>query len=494
MSEEEIIAQRRAKLDALRERGVDAYPAGYQRSHSAQEALDLLAGLETTPGSLEPPTVSLAGRITAMRDMGRATFVDIRDGSGRIQTYHRRNVLGPEMYEGLKDLDLGDFIGVSGSLFRTKTGEATLEAASYTLLSKALRPPPEKWHGLQDVEIRYRQRYLDLAANNEVRETFLLRSKIIALIRRFMDGRGFIEFETPVLQATAGGAAARPFVTFHNALDRQLYLRIALELHLKRLIIGGYDKVYEIGRVFRNEGVGTKYNPEFTMLESYEAYTDYKGVMDMLEEMIPAVAQEATGALQCPAGEAVLDLTPPWRRITLQNAILEHSGIDFAAHGSADSLREAMAARNIAAEAGWGRAKLIDELLSVKVEPNLVQPTFVLDYPLELSPLAKAKPDSPDLVERFELFIAGREVANAYSELNDPVEQRRRFEGQARLRAVGDEEAQLVDEDFLVALEHGMPPCGGLGIGIDRLVMALGGKSSIREVILFPALREKEGS
>jgi lysyl-tRNA synthetase class 2 len=486
MSEEEIISLRTEKLERLRSRGIDPYPARFRPTRTAARALALLEGRDE---HAEP--VTLAGRITAMRNMGKATFIDLRDGSGSIQTYLKEDALG-EAYETLRDLDIGDFVGVSGPLFRTKTGEPTLQVQELTVLAKALRAPPEKWHGLQDVEVRYRQRYLDLTANAEVRETFVTRSRIISAIRAFMDRLGFLEVETPVLQAAAGGAAARPFTTYHNALDRQLYLRIALELYLKRLVIGGYDRVYEIGRIFRNEGVSAKYNPEFTMLESYQAYADYNDTMDMVEEMVSTVAGEVLGGTTVPFGESEIDLSPPWPRITLREAIKEHSGVDFEAHQDVGAMQEAVAGAGVAIEESWGRGKLIDELLSAKVEPTLLRPTFLTDYPIELSPLAKARPDNPRIVERFELFIAGREVANAYSELNDPLEQRRRMEEQTRLRAAGDEEVELADEEFLVALEHGMPPCGGLGIGIDRLVMALTGQQSIREVILFPHLREAQ--
>jgi lysyl-tRNA synthetase class 2 len=486
MGEAEIIALRTAKLERLRSRGIDPYPARFRPSHSARQAVDLLEGREE---SADPVTV--AGRITAMRQMGKASFIDLRDGSGRIQAYVKEDVVGAEAYETLRDIDLGDFLGVSGPLFRTKTGEPTVQAGELTLLAKALRAPPEKWHGLQDIEVRYRQRYLDLVANQEVREAFATRSRVISAVRRFLDGRGFLEVETPVLQASAGGAAARPFVTYHNALDRQLYLRIALELHLKRLIIGGYDRVYELGRIFRNEGVSAKYNPEFTMLESYQAYADYNDVMDMVEEMVATVALEVLGGSTTEYGDTKLDFAPGWPRLTLRDAIKHHSGVDFEEHPDIESMREAAASVGVAVDETWGRGKLIDELLSAKVEPHLVQPTFLTDYPVELSPLAKRKPDNPRLVERFELFIAGREVGNAYSELNDPQDQRERMLQQARLRAAGDEEVELADEEFLTALEYGMPPCGGLGIGIDRLVMALTGQTSIREVILFPHLRDR---
>ena len=486
MGEEEIVALRKEKLERLRSSGVDPYPARFHRTHTAQQA----AALPDSVAAGDQP-VAVAGRVTAMRHMGKATFVDLRDGSGRIQAYVKQESVGVPAYDMLREIDLGDFLGVTGTPFRTKTGEPTVEAHALTVLAKALRPPPEKWHGLSDVEVRYRQRYLDLMANSEVRDTFTTRSRVISAIRRFMDGRGYLEVETPILQASAGGAAARPFITYHNTLDREFYLRIALELHLKRLVVGGFDRVYEIGRIFRNEGVSTKYNPEFTMLESYQAYADYSDLMQMVEEMVSSVAQEVLGGTRVPYGDNEIHFSPPWPRIPLRDAIREHSGVDFEDYLDAESMREAVAQRGILVDERLGRGKLIDELLSAHVEPKLVQPTFLIDYPVELSPLAKRKPDNPRLVERFELFIAGREVGNAYTELNDPIDQRQRLLEQARLKAAGDEEVELADEDFLVALEHGMPPTAGLGIGIDRLVMALTGNASIREVILFPALRER---
>jgi lysyl-tRNA synthetase class 2 len=491
---QELIEQRQAKLERLRAGGCDPYPARYQRTHTTQEAAQALQALEekgATPQ--EAIEVSLAGRITAMRLMGKRAFIDLRDGTGKIQADLRQDVLGDESYQAFVDLmDIGDFVGVSGTLFRTRSGEITVQARQYVFLAKALRPLPEKWHGLQDVEVRYRQRYLDLMVNAPVRDVFRLRSRVVAAIRRFLDERGFLEVETPVLQPSAGGAAAKPFVTHHHALDRDLYLRVATELHLKRLIVGGFDRVYEIGPVFRNEGVSTKHNPEYTLLECYQAYADYQDIMKLVEEMVAHAAQQALGGLKVAYGDTELDLTPPWQRLTLRQAIQERTGIDFELHPGADSLRQAMAPLGVAVSDTAGRGKLIDELLSTFVEPQLSQPTFLLDYPLELSPLAKRKPDNPRLVERFEGFLAGREIANAFSELNDPQEQRERFLEQARLRAAGDEEAERVDEDFLVALEHGMPPTGGLGVGIDRLVMALSGQQSIREVILFPQLRSRE--
>jgi len=486
MSEEEIIALRKEKLERIRERGIDPYPARTSRTHTAQEALDLLGDADQNS-----ETVSLAGRIISARKMGKASFLDLRDGTARIQVYVKSENVGVDAYELLHDIDVGDFLNVTGTLFRTRTKEPTVAVAEFTLLAKALRALPEKWHGLQDVEIRYRQRYLDLIASPEVRQTFVTRSRVIAGIRRYLDSRGYLEVETPILQGTAGGAAARPFVTHHNTLDRQFYLRIAIELYLKRLVVGGFDRVYEIGRIFRNEGVSTKWNPEFTMLESYQAYADYNDIMDLVEQMVSSVADEVLGTTDIPYGDDVINFAPPWPRIPLRDAILDKSGVDFEACPDLESIRKAASDAGIAIEDEWGRGKIIDELLSVHVEPKILQPTFLIDYPVELSPLAKRKPDNPRLVERFEFFIAGREVGNAYSELNDPIDQRVRMREQGELKAAGDEEAEEADEDFLVALEHGMPPTGGLGIGIDRLVMALTGNSSIREVLLFPALKEK---
>lgn len=487
MSEEEIIALRKEKLERLRERGIDPYPPRVERSHTAQQALDVLGGAAEAKD-----IVSVAGRITALRNMGKASFLDIRDSTNRIQVYLKQESVGADAYDLLKDIDIGDFLAVTGTLFRTKTDEPTVEAQSFVLLAKSLRAPPEKWHGVQDVEIRYRQRYLDLIANQEVRENFLVRSRVISAIRRFLDARGYVEVETPILQASAGGAAARPFITHHNALERDFYLRIAIELYLKRLVVGGFDRVYELGRIFRNEGASTKYNPEFTMLECYEAYADYNAVMEMVEEMVSSIAMEVLGRTTVPHGDDAIDLKPPWPRITMRDAIRDRCGVDFEEHLDLASIRKAAEGTGVRCEEFWGRGKIIDELMTVHVEPHLIQPTFLIDYPIELSPLAKRKLDNPRIVERFEFFIAGRECGNAYTELNDPIDQRRRMVDQAKLRAAGDDETEIADEDFLVALEHGMPPTGGLGVGIDRLIMALTGNSSIREVILFPALRERD--
>ena len=486
---EELMAGRLAKLQALRERGIDPYPAHLQRTHTTARAVEQFTEAESAGG--EPPGVAVAGRVTNRRTQGKVTFLDVRDASGRVQVYVKRDIVGEDTYALLESLDLGDFLGVDGPMFRTRTGEPTVEARSLTVLAKAILPPPEKWHGVQDVEVRYRRRYLDLMANEEIRHLFRQRSQIVSYIRRYLDGRGYIEVETPVLLPEAGGAAARPFVTHHNALDEERYLRIATELHLKRLIVGGLDKVYEIGRIFRNEGTSTKHNPEFTMLESYEAYADYFDVAAMVEELVSGIARDVLGSTRLPYREGEIDFTPPWQRATMRELLIQHAGFDFEEFRDVATLRAELARRGISAAPGLGWGKLVDEIWSTSVEPHLIQPVFVLDYPVEISPLAKRKADAPHLVERFEAFAGGFEVANAYSELNDPLDQRRRFEEQVRLRAAGDDEAEMLDDDFLFALEHGMPPTGGLGMGIDRLLMVLLNQSSIREVILFPQLRRE---
>jgi lysyl-tRNA synthetase class 2 len=489
----ELMQSRLDKLQRIRSRGIDPYPARYHRSHTTQEAIALYRAAEDKSGSL-PQEVKLAGRITAMRSMGKAIFLDIRDGYGKLQVYLRRDAVGEEKYSLLQDFDIGDFIGVEGQVFKTQTGEVTIRASDFTMLSKSLQPLPEKWHGLADVEKRYRQRYLDLLSNEQVRHTFEVRTRVISTMRRFLEERGFIEVETPVLQSLAAGALARPFATHHHALDQELYLRIATELHLKRLIIGGFDRVYEIGRIFRNEGISTKHNPEFTTLESYQAYADYLDVMEMVEQMVSFIAREVLGTMRISSGELTVDLSPPWRRLTLREAIKEESGIDFEAFPDARSLEARIRETGLSVDDGLNWGKLVDFLLSHTVEPHLIQPTFLMDYPVELSPLAKRKPGSERLVERFEAFAGGMEIANAFSEVNDPLEQRERFREQDRMRALfGDEEAERIDEDFLLALEHGMPPTGGLGVGVDRLVMLLTGQQSIREVILFPQLRAVPG-
>jgi lysyl-tRNA synthetase class 2 len=490
---EAITEQRLAKLGRIRSHNIDPYPHRYRLTHTTQEAATLFQ--EQEGSNAEGLEVRVAGRIVALRAMGKAAFLDLRDSSGKIQAYFRKNLLGDEKYQYLHDFDIGDIIGVSGKIFRTRSGEVTIEASDFVMLSKSLQPLPEKWHGLTDVEKRYRQRHLDLISSEEARHIFVIRSRLIAAIRRFLDERGFIEVETPVLLPVAAGAMARPFSTYHHALEQNLYLRIATELYLKRLIIGGLDKVYEIGRIFRNEGVSIKHNPEFTMLESYEAYADYNDVMQMVEQMVYHVAEEVLGSHEVSYGEHIINLSPPWRRVNLRDELLEKCGLDFLDQRYRDlpSLREAVMGLGVEAEENMSWGRLVDKLLSAFVEPTLIQPTFVLDYPVETSPLAKTKPDDPRLVERFECFIGGMEVANAFTELNDPIEQRKRFEEQEELRSLmGDEEVERLDEDFLTALEHGMPPTGGLGVGIDRLVMVLTNRQSIREVILFPQLRAKE--
>lgn len=490
--EDELIQQRRDKLARIRARGIDPYPPRVRRTHTSAAAIAAFEEWETNVAAGDPPAVAVTGRITAMRDMGKAAFLDLRDGDGRIQCYIKRDTIGADAFAALADYDLGDFAAAEGPLMRTRTGEITVDVRGIALITKALRPPPEKWHGIEDTETRYRQRYLDLLGNDDVRDIFRTRAQVIAAIRRYMDAHGYIEVETPVLQPEAGGAAATPFTTHHRALDQEFYLRISLELHLKRLIVGGYDRVYEIGRIFRNEGVSKKHNPEFTMMEAYEAYADYNDIARRYESIVANVAQEVLGTTVVRFGEHEIDLSPPWRRITMREALIEHAGIDFEEYRTREMLLEELQRRGLEIDPGWSWGKLLDEAVSHYVEPTLIQPTFLLDYPKEISPLAKSKPGAPGLVERFEPFIAGFEVGNAYSELNDPVDQRERFEAQARMQAAGLEDVETLDEDFLLAIEHGMPPTGGFGMGIDRIVMILTGQTTIREVILFPQLRRRD--
>jgi len=477
--------QRLEKLARLRELGIDPYPARAEPTHTLAEALAAF----DAEGS-EPVDVTVAGRLMALRIMGGATFAHIADGTGRLQIYLRRDTLGQESYEIFRRLiDLGDFVQAEGTLFKTRTGEITLNVSNWKLLAKALRPLPEKWHGLRDVEMRYRQRYLDLVANEQVRDIFIKRSRIVSTVRRLLDERGYIEVETPVLQPMYGGAAARPFTTFHNALGQTLYLRIADELYLKRLIVGGLDKVYEIGHNFRNEGISTRHNPEFTVIELYEAYADYEDMMGLVEMLFSQTALAVLGSETIVYQGEQIRLTPPWRRVTMRDAILEASGIDIEAVPTLDELLSAAEQRglSISRPTSWGKG--VEKLFELTVEPGLIQPTFVIDYPADVSPLAKKKPGHPHLVERFEFFIGGLECGNAFTELNDPLDQRERFAAQVQAAQRGDAEAHPMDEDFIIALEHGMPPTGGLGFGIDRMVMLLTDQSSIREVILFPALR-----
>jgi len=491
-SEDELIAQRRRKREQLLGLG-DPYPARTVRTYSAGAAAAALVAAEAASDTaIEPgagPAVAVAGRISALRTMGKAAFLDLRDESGRIQLHFRRDHL-PD-FEQLGLLDLGDFIAARGTVFRTRTGEATVAVDVWDVLTKAIRPLPEKWHGLTDTETRYRQRYLDLIANEESRELARKRSQVLASVRRFFHERGFLEVETPVLQEHAGGAAARPFLTHHNDLDRDLFLRISLELHLKQLLIGGFEKLFEIGRVFRNEGFSHRHNPEFTLLESYEAYADYHDVAAMVEALFRAVAVEVTGSAQLMHGEQLIDLDGAWTRTTYRQALLDHARIDYLDYPDVAPLRALARERGVHVDEGASWGTVLDALMSDLVEPKLVQPTFIFDYPAALSPLAKRRRDDDRLAERFELFILGYEMANAYSEQNDPVEQRARMAEQAAMAAAGDDEVELADEDFLTALEHGMPPAGGLGIGIERLIMLMTGQHSIREVILFPAMRER---
>ena len=478
------------KLARIRANGLDPYPARFHRTFDSATATALFEELEETdPPDERLQNVSLAGRITSMRTMGKAAFLDLQDASGSIQALLRQNNL-EDGFDLLKNLDIGDHLGVRGNLIRTRTGQVTIDALELTVTAKGMRPLPEKYHGLRDVETRYRQRYLDLIANqDEVMPVFVLRSKVIRGIRRFLDDRGFLEVDTPILVPVAAGAHAKPFVTHHNALDQQLYLRIATELYLKRLIIGGFDKVYEIGRVFRNEGIDQDHNPEFTLLESYEAYADYNDIMEMVEQMVSTIAIEVNGSTKVIIGEDVIDFAPPWQRVSLREELEKRSGVDLESYND-DALRQKAGEVGIDTKVLESRGRLIDKLLSTFVEPRLIQPTFVLDYPEEMSPLAKAKPDSPGYVERFEAFAFGMEIANSYSELNDPKIQRERFETQAQIqRLYENEEVDRQDDDFLTAMEYGMPPTGGLGIGIDRLVMLLAGQPSIRDVLLFPQMR-----
>ena len=485
---ERIPEQRLQKLANIRAMGIDPYPPHYKRTHTAQQTVELLAQAEQS-GKMDTEEVNIAGRVMANRTMGKISFLDIHDGSGKIQLFLSKNELDEQSNALLKEIDIGDIIGAKGVVFRTRSKEPTVRVKSLTMLSKSLQPLPEKWHGLSDVEIRYRQRYLDLISNENARKTFRVRSQIISAIRRYMDGHGFLEVETPVLQPEADNATAKPFITHHNELDRDLYMRIEMELHLKRLIIGGFEKVYEIGRIFRNEGLSFKHNPEFTMMESYEAYADYNDVMNRVEEMVSSVAQEALATTNVQFGDTMIEFKPPWPRLSFRDAITQYSGIDFVQYPTADMLRARMREKGIEVDPKANWAHLVDDLLSKFVEPQLIQPTFLLDYPLSLSPLAKKKPGQERVVERFEVFAGGMEFANAFTELNDPLDQRERFEQQVRERQPGEKET--VDEDFLLAMEHGMPPTGGLGIGIDRLVMFFTNNQSIREVILFPQLKEK---
>ena len=491
-TEDDLRQVRIDKMERMRARGANPYAYNFERSHgitAARAAFEEAEKATTDPATIDVH-VKLAGRIVSHRSHGKTAFADIRDEGARVQVYFKKDVVGEDVFESLNDLDLGDFIGVHGKLFRTRTNEITVAVEGYEVLTKSLRPLPEKYHGLTDVETRYRRRYLDLAANPEVHEIFRKRSAVIATMREFLLARNFLEVETPMLHPIPGGATARPFTTHHNTYDSELYLRIAPELYLKKLIVGGFERVFEINRCFRNEGVDTRHNPEFTTMELYEAYQDYMGLMDETEEMLVYIIEKVTGGTTFEYQGEVIEAKRPWKRLSLFEAIREYAGIDL--EPLKDNREEAMKiARAIGCDIDntMGYGKIVDEVMSEKVQPNLVQPTFLYDYPLEISPLAKKKRDNPGLTERFQPFIGRLEVGNAFSELNDPIDQRERFMDQIRQREAGDDEAQFLDEDFIQALETGMPPTAGLGIGIDRLVMLLTNSPSIREVIFFPLLR-----
>ncbi len=480
---------RLAKLDTLKSLGIAPFGRRFVPSDTADGVHRRFGATAREQLDVDTPEACVAGRVVGLRRFGKAAFAHLQDASGKIQVYLKRDALSPDDFAVVEQLDLGDFIGVRGRLFRTKTDELTVEAKDVVHLSKALRPLPEKWHGLSDVEIRYRQRYLDLIANPEVKDTFVRRSRIIEGVRSFFNGRGFLEVETPMMQGMAGGAAARPFITHHNALSTDLYLRIAPELYLKRLIVGGFERVYEINRNFRNEGISTIHNPEFTMLEFYLAYADVTDLLPMTEDLVTTIAKDVCGTLELTYQGKAIDLRPPWKRIGMLEAIAERHGVDR------DAIRDRDVASRLARSVGVPikqddtLGQIQAALFEHSVEASIVNPTFITDFPTDISPLAKRRADDPSLTERFELLIAGREVANGFSELNDPIDQRQRFEAQAAQRARGDEEAHRVDEDFLRALEHGMPPTAGEGIGIDRLVMLLTDQPSIRDVILFPQMK-----
>ena len=480
----DLLAERRGKLERLRAEGIEPFPHEFDGRTDIAEVQEVHDGLGA--GDEAEASYRVAGRLIARRGHGKAAFFDLVDGSGAIQLYARADAIGAESLDRLVHLDLGDIVGVEGAAFKTRTGELSLRLTGWTLLAKSLVPPPAKFHGLEDTETRYRRRELDLIANPETRELFRKRTLTIRATRQWLDQRGFLEVETPVLQPLYGGALARPFVTHHNALDRDFYLRIATELYLKRLIVGGIDRVYELGKDFRNEGISQKHNPEFTMLEWYEAYADYEDAAERLEGLVAFVAQRVNGTTKVERDGHEIDLAPPWRRQTLSEAVRERTGIDIVEHPSREALAAAMGSEADPKE-GWG--KLVDGLLSREVEPTLTQPTFILDYPVEMSPFAKRHREQEGMVERWEAFVGGMEIANAFTELNDPDEQRRRFEQQREEQRRGDEEAQPYDEVFIAALEQGMPPTGGAGLGIDRLVMILTGARTLREVLLFPAMR-----
>ncbi|BAU26163.1 lysyl-tRNA synthetase class II [Aneurinibacillus soli] len=492
LSEQEVV--RREKLATLREKGFDPFGKKFERTYTAKEVLDKFAEVDKEVLAEQTNEVVIAGRMMAKRGQGKAGFAHLQDQSGRIQIYVRQDQVGEDVYEMYKMCDIGDWIGLKGVVFKTKTGETSVKAHEVTLLSKSLRPLPEKFHGLKDVEIRYRKRYLDMVMNPDVKDTFIARSLILQSMRRYLDERGYLEVETPTMHSIPGGAAARPFVTHHNALDMKLYMRIATELHLKRLIVGGLEKVYEIGRIFRNEGISTRHNPEFTSIELYEAYVDYKDIMRLTEELIAHVAQDVFGTTTFNYQGLEVDLKPQWKRVHMVDSIKEVTGVDFWPHMTDEEARELAKKHNVPVSTGAKYGHVVNEFFEHFVEATLVQPTFIYGHPVEVSPLAKKNEEDERFTDRFELFIVRREHANAFTELNDPVDQRQRFESQLLEREAGNDEAHMMDEDFLEALEYGMPPTGGLGIGIDRVVMLLTDSPSIRDVLLFPLMRERSAT
>ncbi|UJF26994.1 lysine--tRNA ligase [Planococcus sp. 107-1] len=494
MSEElnDQLLVRRQKMQAFREQGMDPFGARFERTHTSQEVINQYGEFSKEELEENPHEVVIAGRIMTKRGKGKAGFAHVQDLQGQIQIYVRKDAIGDESYEIYNSVDLGDIVGVKGTVFKTNVGELSVKAKEFVFLTKALRPLPDKFHGLKDVEQRYRQRYLDLLTSETSKETFILRSRIIQSMRRYLDNQGFLEVETPMLHSIAGGAAARPFITHHNALDMELYIRIAIELHLKRLIVGGLEKVYEIGRVFRNEGISTRHNPEFTMLELYEAYADYKDIMALTENLIAHVAQEVFGTTTVQYGEDQINLAPGWKRLHMADAVKEYTGADFWQQMTKEQAQALAKEHNVEIKPTMEVGHILNEFFEQKVEEELVQPTFVYGHPVEISPLAKKNPEDERFTDRFELFIVRREHANAFTELNDPIDQRERFEAQLIEKAEGNDEAHEMDEDFIEALEYGMPPTGGLGIGIDRLIMLLTNSASIRDVLLFPQMRPRD--
>ncbi|TYR72886.1 lysine--tRNA ligase [Rossellomorea vietnamensis] len=495
MSHEEINDQlrvRREKMDNLRQKGMDPFGKRFDRSHNSQEIKEQFDSFTKEELEEKEVSVTIAGRIMTKRGKGKAGFAHIQDLAGQVQIYVRKDAVGDEEYEIFNTADLGDLVGITGTVFKTKVGELSIKAKQFILLTKALRPLPEKFHGLKDVEQRYRQRYLDLITSQESKQTFIARSKIIQSMRRYLDNNGYLEVETPMMHGIAGGASARPFITHHNALDMQLYMRIAIELHLKRLIVGGMEKVYEIGRVFRNEGVSTRHNPEFTMIELYEAYADYRDIMALTENLVAHIAKEVFGSTSVQYGEYEVNLEPQWTRLHMADAVKEHTGADFWKEMSDEEAHALAKEHGIEVKPTMQYGHILNEFFEQRVEDKLIQPTFIYGHPVEISPLAKKNDEDGRFTDRFELFIVGREHANAFTELNDPIDQRERFEAQLKEREEGNDEAHMMDDDFIEALEYGMPPTGGLGIGIDRLVMLLTNSPSIRDVLLFPLMRHKD--